>query len=80
MENIKLELSLFNWHKDSRTLTAEISDLPIKSLPLYLTISNPKTKQERVFRYNKTDKKDNEIQAWRYENISHNIKLTIWND
>jgi len=87
MKDLRTDLKYFNWHKDTRTLTTELSNLPGRnewgafSVPNFITIDNPDTKQSRVFRYLKTDK-DNEgdIQAWHYENISHSIKLTIWND
>jgi len=81
MKDLKLELKRFNWHKDTRTLTAELSDLGVGQLPFYITIVNPNTKQSRVFRYLKTDKdSENEVKSWQYENISHSLKLTIWND
>lgn len=82
MKDVRFELKLFSWHKDTRTLAAHISDLDIPgNLPSYLTIDNPDTKQSRVFRYLKTDKdEEGDIQAWHYENISHGLKLTIWND
>jgi hypothetical protein len=88
MKDTKLELKYFNWHKDTRTLTTELSSIPAHgdfkgtfSVPNFITIDNPNTKQSRVFRYLKTDKdQEGDIQAWHYENISHGLKLTIWND
>lgn len=88
MKDLRIELKYFNWHKETRTLTTELSNLPERgefkgsfSVPNFITVDNPDTKQSRVFRYLKTDKdEENDIVAWRYENISHGLKLTIWND
>lgn len=88
MKDTKLELKYFNWHKETRTLTTDLSSIPVHgdfkgtfSVPNFITIDNPNTKQSRVFRYLKTDKdEEGDIQAWHYENISHGLKLTIWND
>lgn len=60
-----------------------LSDLNIRGqLPFHITIDNPDTKQSRVFRYVGTEKDphENELKAFHYENISHSLKLTIWND
>lgn len=80
--DIKLKLEQFHWHKDTRTLTAEVSKLELfAKLPDYITILNPNTNQSRIFRYLSTEKDDEgDIKSWRYENLSHGLKLTIWND
>jgi hypothetical protein len=81
--DIKLKLEKFNWHKETRTLTAFLSDLNLPNeLPFHITIENPQTGQHRVFRYLRAEKdeRENELKAYHYENLSHNLKLTIWND
>jgi hypothetical protein len=83
MQDTRRDLKLFNWHKETRTLTAFISDLNIPGqLPFHITIDNPTTKESRVFRYVRTEKdpRENELKAYHYENLSHGLKLTIWND
>ena len=81
MKDLKLNLDLFNWHKDTRTITAEASTIGRLSWPFYITVFNEKTQQSRVFRYLSTDtNSDGDIEAWHYENLSHSLKLTIWND
>ena len=82
MQDLKLELKLFHWHKDTRTLTAELSDLPIHGrLPRYITVTNPDTEQSCVFRQeNVESNEEGELVAWKYVNLSHSIKMTIWND
>lgn len=82
MMDLHLELKLFHWHKDTRTLTAELSDLPIRGrLPFYITVCNPDTGQSRVFRQEKVDtNEEGEVTSWKYLNLSHSIKMTIWND
>lgn len=88
MQDIKLDLKYFHWHKETRTLIAELSTLEFVifialhgEMPDYITVNNPNTKQSRVFRYLKVEKDDEfETKAWHYENLSHALKLTIWND
>lgn len=78
-----LQLEQFSWHKDTRTLTAFLSDLNLPGqLPFHITVENPKTGQHRVFRYVGTEKdeRENELKAYYYENLSHGLKMTIWND
>ncbi len=79
---MNLQLKLFNWHKDTRTLTADASTLNlVGELPRHIVIENPDTKQSRVFRFlNEAKDREGDVQAWHYENISHGLKLTIWND
>jgi hypothetical protein len=81
MQDPKLDLKHFHWHKETRTLTTELSSLPIKVLPFYITIENPQTGQSRVFRKANVDaNEEGEVLAWKYENLSHSLRLTIWND
>lgn len=78
-----LQLEQFSWHKDTRTLTAFLSDLNLPGqLPFHITVENQKTGQHRVFRYVGTEKdeRENELKAYHYENLSHGLKMTIWND
>ncbi len=79
---ILLTLNLFNWHKETRTLTAEVSNLPLPSkMPFHILIENPQTQQSRVFRKENIDRdEEGDIVAWQYVNLSHGLKLTIWND
>lgn len=79
----KRQLEQFNWHKETQTLTAFLSDLAIPGqLPFHITVENHKTGQHRVFRYLRAEKdaRENELKAYHYENLSHGLKLTIWND
>ena len=85
MNDYRVELKHFTWHKDQRLLTTELSNLPGLNHhmhpPTYITIDNPDTKQSRVFRFVKKDSdEEGDTVCWRYENISHGLKLTIWND
>jgi hypothetical protein len=76
-----LNLELFHWHSDSQTLTAEISELPVRELPRLLEIVNEKSKQSRKFIYSKVETdREGDVQAWHYRGDGHPLKLTIWND
>jgi len=77
----QLNLNLFHWHSDSQTLTAEISELPVKELPRLIEVVNEKSKQFRKFKYTKTETdREGDVQAWHYAGDGHPLKLIIWND
>jgi hypothetical protein len=87
-QNYKAPLKLFHWNKETRTLSAEISDIQANvpeldgvGLPQFLTIFNPDTNQDRTFRYvRKETDNEGDVTAWIYESLSHTLNLTIWND
>jgi hypothetical protein len=81
MSEVQRELRLFSWQKDTRLLTAFISDLNLPKMPQFIVIFNPNTNQSRTFVYFKSERSsEDEIQAWHYVNVESNLKLTIWND
>ncbi len=78
---MRILLNNFIWHKTSKTLTAEVSELKMDQLPQFITIHNDKTNEERRFCYMRTDKdQEGDIQAWYYYNSQSDIKLVIYND
>lgn len=85
LRDLKLDLKLFFWRKETRTIVAQISDIKMLSnvskMPFYIVVFNNDTAQSRVFRYLKTQTdQEDDIEAWHYENISHSLKMTIIND
>jgi hypothetical protein len=77
----QLNLNLFFWHSASQTLTAEISELPVKELPRLIEVVNEKSKQSRKFKYIKTETdREGDVQAWHFVGEGHPLKLIIWND
>lgn len=77
--NIKLEQ--FSFHKETQTLTAEISTLGIANLPTLIEVVNEKSKQSRQFKYSRTESdREGDIQAWHFVGEGHPLKLIIWND
>lgn len=78
---MRIPLDKFLWNKETRVLTAEISDLQVQSLPKLIEVYNDNTKQERKFHYMQTKKDaEQEIVSWDYYNSKDNIKLVIFND
>lgn len=76
-------LTNFSWHKNSKTLSAEASDLQLKDWPTYLQIESHHTNTIQSFMKSNSDVSiDGELQAVNYRPLGDTkvVRVTIFND
>ena len=82
--NKTIPLQMFNWHRDTRTLTAELSDLKDwlnDRVSSEVTVESHHT--GRVLKFDGTSAfRDGEGETlfWEYRNYNEDLTVKIWND
>jgi hypothetical protein len=77
---IRVHHSLFSYDAKTRTLSAEISQLPFEQMPNTFEVEGKKG--IAVFKWFKTDTDGSgeDTYGWHYQNLTHKLKLLIIND
>jgi hypothetical protein len=78
------DINLFTWNKETKTFSAEVSDLNRKIYggEKVITINNPATGKSVDFSFVKADMdgSNEDTYGWRYENKKEGLNLLIIND